>query len=197
MKTINFCSSTSTRGIICIILLLAGYLPSFSHYVHHHPKVYKLPASAYHVPTVASAINTNPFSDAFQVAFNAASSNFTGLKGSAIAANNFNTTLTVADPMTASTNIFYKSNMWAFRFNITGASNAESDYFDLFSATVEQTLTIHRLRYSKTNVALGRADALPSVKYITSEYFIQINRIILGNTFSDEVIIYHRGYAID
>ncbi len=200
MKTINFCSSTSTRGIICMILLLAGYLPAFSHHVlpHHHPKHYKLPASAYHVATVASAINTNPFYDAFQVAFNAASSNFTALKGSAMTATNFHTTLTVAAPMQAYTNIFYENNMWAFGFNIDGALNDEPGYFELFSATIEQTLSIHRLRYSKTSVAPVRADQLPSARYITSEYFIQIDRILLANnTFTDDVIIYHRGHLID
>ncbi len=152
------------------------------------------PAAAYHVPTVTSAAATNPFSVAFQEAFAAASSNFAGLRGDAITEDNFRTNVIVGAPITATTNIFYRSNRWAFRFNITGASNDEASYFDLFSATVEQTLSNHHLKYSKTNLPYGKGDvSLQSFQYYSSENLIQVTRSISGNTFYDEVIIFHPG----
>ncbi len=163
----------------------------------HHRTLYKLPAAAYQASAVAPAATTNPFSDAFEVAFNAASTNFAGLKADAIAANNFRTTLTVGAPITAETNIFYRNNRWAFRFNITGASTDEASYFQLFSVVVEQTLSNHHFKYSRTNLASNSGDvSLPSIQYNSSENFIQLTRMISGNTFYDEVIIYHLGSSL-
>lgn len=145
----------------------------------------------------------SPFGDAYQVAFSAAANNFQSLKGDPLGPNNYNTTLVLSPYLrspyvNSQTNIYFKDNMWAFRFDFGGSINDEPDYFAQFSAVIEQVFTINHFKYSKKNVPYpGLQYALPSVQYTGSADIVRIDRIISGNTFDDEVIIFHRGYAID
>jgi hypothetical protein len=145
----------------------------------------------------------SPFSDAYQVAFNAAANNFQSLKGDPLGPNNYKTTLVLSPYLSSpylnsGTNIYFRNNMWAFRFDFSGAINDEPDYFTQFSAVIEQVFTINNMKYSKKNVPYpGAQYGLPSVQYTGPADIVRIDRTISGNTFDDEVIIFHRGYAID
>ena len=184
MKAKNLYRAIRSTSAISVFLLYAAFAPPY-------------------MPAAEKARAASPFSDAYQVAFNAAANNFQSLKGDPLGPNNYNTTLVLSPYLSSpyvnsGTNIYFKNNMWAFRFDFTGAVNDEPGYFAQFSAVIEQVFTINHLIYSKKNVPYpGPQYALASVQYTGPADIIRIDRTFSGDTFEDEVIIFHRGYAID
>jgi|GEM_PF-3226505 len=151
------------------------------------------------IPRPVGVRTFNGFADAFPFVFNESESNFVNIKGTPFDNNtqyvlNYHPTITIADGSVTPSNIFQRGTAWAFRFVISGPASAENAQFLLADQQIQNAFFHQGLNCLKSPFAFNRGSVpLTSFQYRAADHLIQVTREIDGDTFDDEVIIYHTG----
>jgi len=151
------------------------------------------------IPRPVGVRTFNGFADAFPFVFNESESNFVNIKGAPFDNNtqyvlNYHPTITIADGSVTPSNIFQRGTAWAFRFVISGPASAENAQFLLADQQIQNAFFHQGLNCLKSPFAFNRGSVpLTSFQYRAADHLIQVTREIDGDTFDDEVIIYHTG----
>ena len=137
------------------------------------------------------------FQSAYNAVFENAASNFVNIKGDPFPNNtdyiqNYKPKITIVDKNVEPSNIFPRNNEWAFRFVIQGSKDDEATRFQDVDQVIQNVYRKNELPYQKTQIAYGKGDvSLASYEYKSAPYRVDMNRMIDGNNYFDEVIIYH------